>query len=190
VEVSAQVAAALAAVLALILSVYTLRRQNRLEQNSYLILSLSLSRASERHLIATTVLENRSVKVKHLDVVLLLLCPYDETAVEAFNAIMHDRTPGPGRAKRGDGEQPGSVRHMRDFRAALPGSSTALTTADRQLVPLEYYVVENSEVADEILTFDAVLDVSDLTPGVAYSVRLILYGPDRLHRVVHQAFVA
>jgi len=60
---------------------------------------------------------------------------------------------------------------------------------DRRYVRLEYYTKENSEVGDEVLTYDAVLATSELRSGCPYGVRLFLYGRYRLHRVVQRAVV-
>ncbi|KUI42314.1 hypothetical protein AU197_14465 [Mycobacterium sp. IS-1590] len=165
--------AALAAVVALALSILTWRRQNAQEQKAYLVLALELERVSTHRLIAHTSLENRSPTVKHLDTVFLLVCPHNEEAIDACRTLTAERF--------------GEVNEYND----LCGLALREPVIDdhRMLMPLDYYTQENVEVADEVLTYGAVIDVEKLSPGDAYSVRLILFGPDRLHRVVHRAFV-
>ena len=167
---------AVAAMVALGFSLYTFRRQRRVESGSYLVLALALSRVSPDRIIASTSLENRSPDAKNLDVVFLLVSREDETPTDALNAILRD----------GDH---GEVVDIQDFGVATKGLRAQCSADDRQYVRLEYYTVENSEVGDEILTYDAVLDASKLHSGAAYSVRLFLYGEDRLHRVVQRAIV-
>jgi hypothetical protein len=177
VETAAQWLAAIVAAVALVVAVQTSRRQRLLEANSYLVLGLTLHRLEDRtHVIASTSLENRSPEVKLLDTVFLLVSPSGDEPVDAFNTILQEK-----------GHEP--VRAMSDFGAATRGLDPECHAGDRHYVRLDYYTRENSEVADEVLTYEAVLDVTELQPGVAYSVRLFLYGPDRLHRVVQRALV-
>jgi hypothetical protein len=169
----ANVVTAVAAVLALIVSIYTLRRQRSVEHSAYITLALALERVDENRLIARTSLENRSPTVKNIDVVRLLVCPQTEPPEVACTTLMSGAVE--------------TVAHLRDIGALeLPH-----TIADdhRLLMPLHYYTAENEEVADELLTYDAILDISKLTPGTEYAVRMLLYGPTRLHRVVHRAFI-
>ena len=167
--------AAIVALVALGVSLQTSRRQRVLQEESYLILSLTLE-TKGHHLIASTSLENRSPRVKNLDVVFLLVGPCDESPTETFNAILR---------AHGNGE----VADVKEFGSATSGTSAELSEDDRQYIRLEYYTLENSEVADEILTYEAVLDTSALRSGCPYSVRLFLYGRNRLHRVVQRAVV-
>jgi hypothetical protein len=169
----ANVVAAFAAVSALVLSVHTLRRQNAIERAAYMTLALTLDRVDEHRLIARTSLENRSPTPKDIDVVRLLVCPQAEFPEAACNALINDASE--------------TVKHLRDI-GRLELEET-LQDGQRILMPLLYYTKENSEVGDELLTYDAVLDVADLQPGTVYAVRMLLYGPERLHRVVHRAFI-
>ena len=175
-ETAASWLAALAAIVALVLSVQTSRRQRMQEENSYLVLALALSRVDASHVIASTSLENRTRDVKLLDTVFLLVSRGDEAPVDALNAILtaHDAMP---------------VAAISEFGRATAGIDPQCSAGDRRYIRLDYYTEENSEVGDELLTYDAVLDVSQLQPGCTYSVRLFLYGPDRLHRVVQRAVI-
>jgi hypothetical protein len=172
----AAIVAAIAAVVALVLSVQTARRQRANERDSYLVLGLTVHRPRVDRIVASTSLENRTRDVKKLDTVFVLLCPYDEAPVEAFNAVLtaHDAKP---------------VTAISEFGSATRGLDPSCAAADRSYMRLDYYTVENSEVGDELLTYDAVLDASQLRQGELYSIRLFLYGEERLHRVVHRAVV-
>lgn len=165
---------AVAAVLALVVSIYTLRRQQSVEHSAYITLALALERFDDNRLIARTSIANHSPTVKNIDVVRLLVCPQSEPPEVACTTLM-------------SGAVETTITHLRDIGALeLPH---AISDDHRLLVPLHYYTVENEEVADEVLTYDAILDVSRLTPGDEYAVRMLLYGPSRLHRVVHRAFI-
>jgi hypothetical protein len=169
----ANAAAAAAAVLALVVSLYTLRRQHAAERSAFITLALTLNRVHELRLLAHTSLENRSPTAKYIDNVLLLVCPADERPEAAYNTLVHGGSD--------------IVKHIRDIGISPP--EEMLIDDHRLLAPLHYYTKENSEVADELLTYDAILDIQRLTPGDAYDVRMLLFGPKRLHRVVHRAFI-
>jgi hypothetical protein len=168
--------AAVAAVIAIVLSVRTAQRQRELEQKSYLVLGLELGEPQNGKLIARTSVENRSREVKKLSTVFLLACPYDEAPVDAFNTVLQAHEVPP-------------VTDISQFGAATRGLDPRCSHGDRSYARLDYYTLENSEVGDELLTYDAVLDISALRPDHVYSVRLFLYGEQRLHRVVHRAVV-
>ncbi len=168
--------AAVAAAAALVLSLITWHRQRSLEATSYLILGLSLARVNPTCLVATTSLENRSAAPKLLDTVFLLVGPIAESPTETFNRVLvaHGQPP---------------VGDISQFGSATVGLAPQCHAGDRQYLRLEYYSTENSEVGDELLTYEAILNVSSLERGSGYSVRLFLYGPGRLHRVVQRAIV-
>jgi hypothetical protein len=168
--------AASAAAAALVLSLIIWQRQRSLEATSYLILSLILTRVDSARLIASTSLENRSAAPKRLDTIFLLVGPMDEAPTETFNQVL---------AAHG---QP-LVADIGEFGRATAGLAARCAAGARQYMRLDYYSAENSEVGDEVLTYEAVLNARSFHPGSAYSVRLFLYGPGRLHRVVHRALV-
>jgi hypothetical protein len=169
----ANIVTAFAAVLALVLSIYTLRRQRAAERAAFITLALTLNRVHEHRLLAHTSLENRSPTPKYIDRVLLLVCPAEEPPEAAYNSLVHGGSD--------------IVKHIRDIGTSPPEET--LSDDHRLLTPLHYYTKENSEVADELLTYDAVLDIQRLKPGEVYDVRMLLFGPKRLHRVVHRAFI-
>ena len=83
------------AVAALELSLHTAWRQRVVQEQSYLILSLTLQRI-DAHLIASTSLENWSLKAKSLDTVFLLI-----GALRGDANLYHQRNPVSPRASRG-----------------------------------------------------------------------------------------
>lgn len=169
-------AAAVIAAFALTLSLITWRRQRSVESTSYLILNLNITRPSPGCLIASTSLENRSPEPKLLDVVFLLVGPIGESPKETFNQVLTAHG------------QP-QVSDIANFGRATEGLAPQCSAGDRQYMRLDYYTAENSEVGDEVLTYEAFMDASALHQGSPYSVRLFLYGPGRLHRVVQRALV-
>jgi hypothetical protein len=166
----------LVAAAALALSVGVARRQTRLEESSYLSLRLALTRLGPASLLASTSLENRSADPKTLETVFLLLGPIDEDPTQTFNAVLSAH-----------GQPP--VRDISEFGRATRGLDPHCRAEDRQYIRLDYYTVENSEVGDECLTYEAVLDISSLSQASTYAIRLFLYGPARLHRVVQRALM-
>jgi len=172
----AQWLAALAAVAALLISVDTSRRQLRFQRESYLILSMQITRPSAEVLIVQTSLENRSVHIKKLSHVFVLIGPYGENPIDTFNVIAQKV------GSRAISEF-GELQHL-----ALSGD-TARDEMARSLTKLSYYTQENTEVADETLFCELPLTASDYDVNRPYSVRLILLGPKRLHRVVHRVLI-
>ncbi|BBY67743.1 hypothetical protein MHEL_59860 [Mycolicibacterium helvum] len=130
------------------------------------MLGLTLGKVNDGQLIVHTSLDNRSMFKKHIHAVQLLVCPYDEKPEDAANILW----PKP----------PKTLTDMRDI--ANTDRSSPLLDEERVWLPLDYYTVDNLWVADEILTYDAVINVSKFKPGKAYSVRLVLVGPERLTR--------
>jgi hypothetical protein len=136
-------------------------RQHRRQQNAYLVLALKLEPVKDDHLIVHTSLDNRSELRKQIDAVQLIVCPYDEKPEDAATKLRPELT--------------GRLRDMRDIASVdLKGP---LLGDERVWLPLLYYTKENHWVADEILTCDAVINVSKFKRGVPYSVRLVLVGP-------------
>lgn len=167
----ANAAAAAIAFVALGISIYTLVRQHRLERIAYVTLRLNLNRHNANTLVAETALEHRSPTPKYVDVVRLLICPEEESPERACNTLTKSET----------------FNHLNDIGALE--LEHMLQDDHRMLIPLHYYTKENTEIADEHLTYDHVIDIEHLTPGTIYAVRMFLYGPNRLHRVVHRAFI-
>lgn len=165
--------AAFVGVAALVVSVYALYRQHGLEKISYLTLSLSLEQVNEKQLIAHTGVENRSPTVKKLEAVRLLLCPLDEAPEQACNTLFADSNT--------------SINHVGDIISI--NLDQLKRDEHRILMPINYYTVENSQVGDELLTYDVVLDVGTLESGRAYAVRMLLWGRGSFYRVVQRAFI-
>ena len=146
-------------------------RQHRRQQNAYLVLTLDLEEVKNDHLVIHTSLDNRSQMRKEIDAVQLIVCPYDEKPQDAANTLWP--------------ELPERLKDMRDIASVdLKGPLPADPVTDdpvpgdgRVWLPLHYYTKENHWVADEILTCDAVINVSKFKRGVPYSVRLVLVGP-------------
>ena len=146
-------------------------RQHRRQQNAYLVLALKLEPVKDDHLIVHTSLDNRSELRKQIDAVQLIVCPYDEKPEDAATKLRPELT--------------GRLRDMRDIASvdlkgplpADPKTGDPLLGDGRVWLPLLYYTKENHWVADEILTCDAVINVSKFKRGVPYSVRLVLVGP-------------
>jgi hypothetical protein len=146
-------------------------RQHRRQQNAYLVLALNLEAIKDNHLVIHTSLDNRSELRKQIGAVQLIICPYDERPEDAANRLWP--------------ELPEPLTDMRDIASvelkghlpADPKTGDPLPGDGRVWLPLRYYTEENHWVADEILTCDAVIDVSKFKRGVPYSVRLVLVGP-------------
>jgi len=166
-------ASALFAGSAVYLSIRTARQQRLAAQAAYVVLALTLERANKHRLIAHTSLENRSIIKRALKGVVLIVCPADEDPLVAANALLPK----------------GHVQLEYREQLVPCAPSSPLRDCQRLWMLLDYYTFENIQVGDEILTYDEVIDVTNFRENVAYSVRLILDAPDRLHRVVHRAFV-
>jgi hypothetical protein len=189
INMSPAVVSAIAAPFAVLLTAFLAWRTHVHERNAYLVLALTLERASESRLIVHTSLDNRSKFKKYVEGVRLIVCPASEVPVDAANVLLAERH-----------EEISDHREIATWPLTGP-----LSDGERFWMPLPYYTEENRWVADEVLTCDAVIDVSTFEVGVAYSVRLILLGQTpkvlgvpfarkrklrrRLFRVVHKGFV-
>jgi hypothetical protein len=148
------------------------------EQNAYVTLALTLERINDHCLIAHTSLENRSTIDKEITAARLIVCPDVEDPWDTADKLLKANHLAPLDEDDGD---------PREF-ATVPLEST-LSDEQRIFMPLDYYTDENVQVGDEILTYDVVIDTGKLRRDAWYSVRLVVVDEDKLHRLVHRAFV-
>jgi hypothetical protein len=167
---------ALTAGLALTLAVLALVLERRDRQRTYLRLSLSLERINPGLIIAHTKIDNAIASVRELDAVFLLLGPEDEEPMQTTNTVLSHT----------DGVGPACCPI--DLRRCLPTSPTGGADGIRRMLPLPYYTAENINVADELLTYSHSIDVSELPAG-PYSVRMYVYGKQRLYRLVQALII-
>jgi hypothetical protein len=176
---TASIASPIIATIAALTTILIAWRQHRREQNAYLVLGLDLEEVKENLLIIHTSLDNKSALRKQIDAVQLIVCRYNEKPENAASELQREWED-----QRGQPQHAEPLKDMRDIASvhlekALPRDAhdKPLPGKGRVWLPLLYYTEENRWVADEILTCDAVIDVSEFNAGEAYSVRLVLVGP-------------
>jgi hypothetical protein len=155
---------------------YTRWQQHIVDRKSYLVLSLTLERTVGNYMIAHTSLENRLTVHKKIAAARLVICAQQEDPVDAINRLLTAD-------KRLDAR-------MDDPRRIVEVDLLETLRDDKSIfMPLWYYTHENLTVGDETLTYDALIDLSQLEAEATYSARLYLVSEDRYHRIVHAAFV-
>ena len=125
-----------------------------------------------------TILENKSLKAKKVSAAFLLISPQSDRVEDVFEALLGTRY-------EDDREVVARVAdEMKDDLFCLTGRHDKGCA----LIPLTYYIWENSDVGDERLAFEAVIRVSDFPCNEVYAARFYIHGQGRLHRVVHTTF--
>lgn len=167
---------ALIALLALVLAMFTIVLQRLDMRRTYVRLSLALERPTTGLVLAHTKIDNVVATVKTLTAVFLLLGPENEDPMQTINQLI---------------DQTGVTRPRCcpiDLRECVPLNAMQDGNNIRRLIPLPYYTVENINIADEMLAYSHSIDVSVL-PTDCYSVRMYVYGEDRLYRLVQASFI-
>jgi hypothetical protein len=162
--------------LALVLSTGALTLQMRDRFSSYLRLKLTLDRDGDT-VVATTCVDNPSSWPRRMTKIFLLVGPEEEHPVDTFNTLL---------GEAGDDRTACCAIDFEFF--DLP---KRFMDVDRQrlLVPIDYYIEENSEVGDEALSCQTSIRERDLTAGLSYGIRFYVFGHRwrraRIHRKVH-----
>jgi hypothetical protein len=171
----------LAAYCALVISLVALGWQMRDRRSSYLRLKLTVEMQPEVAIV-TTCVENASPRVRTMSKIFLLVGPESEHPVDTFNAVTSASNSGKTACCAIDFEYFDLPRRVSD------------RTLQRLLIPLDYYIEENPEVGDEALSCQTSVTMSELQPGVSYSVRFYVFGHRwrgaRIHRKVQAIMVA
>jgi hypothetical protein len=147
------------------------------EFGNYIHISLKVEQ-SQGTLSALATVENKGNRPKRIAYSFLLIGPYGESPVETGRKIAD-----------GISFESGFVikytNHLRNLAVGEP----RYAADGRAIVPLPFFYSEQTNIADEELSYRAIFDRAHFTLGSAYSVRFYIFGKWRLHRSTHDGFV-
>ena len=144
---------------------------------SYLHLELVISPFNSRYALAKAVIENKGHRPKRLTAVYLLLGPFEEGPIATYNKIADENA-----KPRVDST---NAIEFQDIDRTL-----ATTKRTQRIMPMPFFTHENITIGDERVTFTVPIQLDGLEKGDPYSVRLLAYGPRRLHRTVQDLLLA
>ena len=144
------------------------------EFGSYLRISIKVEPVSPEWATALTSVENNGNRPKNLSYAFLLVSPESETLKDSAEIIA---------AEIGFKGRLKSTNDFKFLRAPKP-----IYAGGCALIPLTFYYLENVDIADEALTYRALIDLRQLREGIPYAVRFFVFGKWRLHRSTHDLF--
>ena len=155
----------------------TLKRAFRKELDDYLRIALSVRSLDRKTAFAKVIIKNQSDMPKQIENAILLITPEEESIGDSWK-ILRKRHPAVRCIKK--------TNDIADVRIEEPLYDYE---GRRALVPLPFFYNENVRVADERISYTAVINTTDMNQGSGvYSVRLFVSDTGRLHRTTHDAF--
>ena len=139
------------------------------EFSSFLRLSLTIRPPVAGWIPIYTAVENKGFRAKRIDNALLLIGPEVENPVDTARELA-----------RAAGKS-WKFSCTNDFCVI----NEHITDHERSCIPIPFYFLENVDIADETLGYEAPIDLTFLKSGKPYSVRFFVFGRPHLHRSTH-----
>jgi len=145
------------------------------EFGSHLRIALQVDVSGE-WVTALTTADNKGNRPKGIHYAILLIGPESEGPMETARALA---------VAAGYSGRLTYTNDLVEFRVAKP-----VALVGRALIPLTFYYLENVDIADETLTYRAVLPLTGWEFGTPYAVRFFLFPEGgRLHRSTGDTFI-
>jgi len=145
------------------------------EFGSYLRISIKVEPFNAEWATALTAVQNNGNRPKKLSYAFLLVSPESETLKHSANML----------ATAIGCKRP--LKSTDDFK--LLRVPQPIYAGDCAVIPLPFYYLENIDIADEAVTYRALIDLRRLREDIPYAVRFYVFGKWRLHRSTHDLFI-
>ena len=153
-----------------------IKRYREIQQAKYLHIDIGITDVGKDYLLTKVSIENRSEEPKKIENSLLLVAPEYENPIDSFNFLAK---------KFNFSKQVHSTNDIADIKLTEPKYSEG-----RVLFPIPFFYSENITIADERLSYQVPIKISEMQEGMPYSVRFFVHGEEgRLHRTTHDSFV-
>lgn len=124
---------------------------------------------------ATVCVENQSDKPKKIRNAILLITPEVEPLGTSWEALRQEHPEVP------------TVESTNEIAGYQP-PNPLYACGGRAVVPLPFFYEENMRIADESISYTALVETTKMAEGNVYSVRLFVSDYEHLHRTTHDAF--
>ena len=145
------------------------------EVGSFLRISLKVEAPKDGWTTALTTVENKGNRPKKISYAILLIGPKSECPIDTARSLA---------SKVGHSRPLQFTQDLEHFVVSAP-----VVAGDRALIPLPFYYIENVDIADEMATYRAPVNVENFTPVTPYAVRFFVFAARRLHRSTQDTFI-